>query len=109
MCLDYRVPIVQGSSTHQFDLLLPTSRFTAAEKSHLTIKLAWPVLTKGIKLLFTSDKLIHITAKKCLNDAWPVEYGGRSKWDLNRFLPWKEFPNCGLLYDHMQAQFECNI
>ena len=54
-----------------------------------------------------SNKNIQITAKKCIDDAWPGDYGGRSKWDINRFLPWKELTTNGLLREHIEAQFVC--
>ena len=54
-----------------------------------------------------SNKNIQITAKKCIDDAWPGDYGGRSKWDINRFLPWKELTTNGLLREHIEAQFDC--
>ena len=67
----------------------------------------WPVLVKGIEASLTSDKSIKISVKKCVDDAFPGDYGGRSKWDINRCLPWKELATNGRLRDHLEAQFDC--
>ena len=66
-----------------------------------------PVLVKGIEASLTSDKSIKISVKKCVDDAFPGDYGGRSKWDINRCLPWKELATNGRLRDHLEAQFDC--
>ena len=76
---------------------------------NLVIDLPWPILKNGISVSMSSKPLsILITAKKCEDDAWPHEYGGRSKLDINYLQPWKEFFNDRLLVDHVEAQFSCN-
>ena len=75
--------------------------------SELTLQLPWPVLVKEVVVSLNSDKAIQIIAKKCVDDAFPGDYGGRSKWDINRFLPWKELTTNGHLRDHLEAQFSC--
>jgi hypothetical protein len=46
--------------------------------------------------------------KKSLNEPFPVDYGGRSKWDLNLLKPWKEIEGHGTLKMQMEAQFNCD-
>ena len=67
----------------------------------------WPVVVKGVEMSLSPDKKLQIIAKKCVDDAFPGDYGGRSKWDINRFLPWKELVTNGHLKDHIEAQFDC--
>lgn len=31
---------------------------------------------------------VKIVLEKSLNDPWPIEFGGRSKWDIDRFKRW---------------------
>ena len=72
-----------------------------------TVQLPWPVLVKGIETTLNSKKSIEIVAKKCVDDAWPGDYGGRSKWDINYLRPWKQLSINGFLRDHIEAQFQC--
>ena len=88
------------------------SQCTEERFSELTLQFPWPILTKGIEATLKSDKSIVIVAKKCLDDAFPGDYGGRSKWDINRFLPWKQFVSecpLGHLRDHIEAQFDSRL
>ena len=45
---------------------------------------------------------------KILNDAWPKEFGGRSKWDPDRLKHWKDLASNGTLKMHIEAQFDCD-
>ena len=95
-------------STHQLDLKLISDNSKELESQQLlTVQLPWPVLVKGIEKTTNSDKSIEIIAKKCVDDAWPGDHGGRSKWDINYLRPWKELSSNGLLKDHIEAQFGC--
>ena len=57
--------------------------------------------------MLTAENTIEIIAKKCVDDAWPGDHGGRSKWDINYLPPWKELATNGNLRDHIEAQFFC--
>lgn len=48
--------------------------------------------------------------QKSLNDAWPNEFGGRSKWDPDRLKRWQDLDSgtVGTLKMHVQAQFNCD-
>ena len=50
-------------------------------------------------------KFIHFVVKKSLNEPFPSEFGGRSKWDPDRLKPWKDLKGHGSLDMHMEAQF----
>ena len=51
----------------------------------------------------------HLVLKKSLNDAWPSEFGGRSKWDTERLInPWRDLPSNGTFKMHVEAQFACS-
>ena len=68
------------------------------------------MLTDGIKssLIGPKNNTIQVKLKKCFNDPWPDEFGGRSKWDINLFQPWEEDSSShGKLKDHIDAQFDC--
>ena len=53
-------------------------------------------------------KWLHLVMKKSLNDAWPAEFGGRSKWDTDRLVkPWRDLPGNGTIKMHVEAQFDC--
>ena len=53
-------------------------------------------------------KFIHLVLKKSLNDQFPSDFVGRSKWDLNLLKPWKEIEGYGTLKKHVEAQFNCD-
>ena len=72
-----------------------------------TLRFPWPIQAKGIKASLKTVKTIEIVAKKCVDEAFPGDYGGRSKWDINYLNPWKEVVANGLLKDHVEAQFLC--
>ena len=52
---------------------------------------------------------IRLVLTKSLNDPWPREFGGRSKWDLNLLKPWKNLDGHGSLNQHLEAQFDCHL
>ena len=105
---DFSVFIEPAYSTHYLKLYLTTA--TSEEPVPLLIlQLPWPVLVKGIeKTTSDSDESIQIIAKKCVDDAWPGDYGGRSKWDINYLRPWKEIGKYRCLVNHIKAQFDCS-
>ena len=105
--IDFTISAHRPHSTHQLELKIHNGRL-GTEASLLTLEFPWPVLIQGIKTSLATDKSIHVVLKKCVDDAFPGDYGGRSKWDINRFLPWKELATNGRLKDHMEAQFQCN-
>jgi hypothetical protein len=51
-------------------------------------------------------KAIHLVLRKTLNDPWPNEFGGRSKWDPDRLKPWEDV-SIYSLGRHVAAQFDC--
>ena len=51
-------------------------------------------------------KFIHFVVKKSLNEPFPSEFGGRSKWDSDRLKPWKDLKGHGSLDMHLEAQFD---
>ena len=76
--------------------------------SRLKVSLPWPINVHGIEsALLDSPNRIRIIAKKCIDDAWPGDYGGRSKWDINRLRPWKDLGKNENLKNHIEAQFDC--
>ena len=101
--LDFTISTNGAYSTHQLDLNLVGSRPGNAT-SPFSLQFPWPIQTKGIESSLTSEKSIQIIAKKCVDDPWPGEFGGRSKWDINNMKPWKEMKSHGPLRDHIEAQ-----
>ena len=90
-------------STHKFDVKLKKE-----ENKQFPVQLPWPVLVKGIVKTFNADdKSIQVIMKKCVDDTWPGDHGGRSKWDLNYLRPWRELISNGSLREHIEAQFGC--
>lgn len=53
-------------------------------------------------------KWILLVLTKSLNDPWPRDFGGRSKWDINLFKPWQNINGHGTLNMHIEAQFDCD-
>ena len=88
-------------STHKLNLTLPNG-------STLIVEVPWPVLADGIDVIINQDNSIQIVLKKSLNDAWPEEFVGRSKWDVDLLKHWKEVEGSGKIKDHVVAQFNCN-
>ena len=58
----------------------------------LVIQVPWPFLVEGItsKLPTSSGDWLKLTLKKSINDPWPKDFGGRSKWEVDRCKPWAE-------------------
>ena len=74
----------------------------------LEINLPWPVVNSSkVFPCPTSNEPIIIIANKSVDDAWPEEYGGRSKLDVNLLRPWKDTFSDRLLEQHIEAQFQC--
>ena len=52
-------------------------------------------------------KCVHLILKKSLNEPWPVEFVGRSKWDVDHLKHWKNAN--ALISQHLLAQFDCKM
>ena len=80
----------------------------------LILQVPWPFLSDNIDVSLRKKnkkkkkKFIHLVLKKSLNDPFPADFGGRSKWDLNLLKPWKEIEGHGTLKMHIEAQFHCD-
>jgi len=80
----------------------------------LILQIPWPFLAEEIDVSLRKKnkkkkkKFIHIILKKSLNEPFPVDFVGRSKWDLNLLKPWKEIEGHGTLKMHIEAQFHCD-
>lgn len=64
----------------------------------VTVQVPWPVLAKGIELSLVKGKKrnsVHLVMMKSLADPWPIEFGGRSKWDPDRLKHWKDLTSNG--------------
>ena len=92
-------------SSHQITLTLGSAE-------PLTIRLPWPFLVDKI---FSSlrkskkKKRIQLWLKKSVKDAFPGDFGGRSKWDVDLFTkPWRDVATNGDLKKHLEAQFSCD-
>ena len=79
----------------------------------LVLQVPWPFLPEAVKISLhkknkkKSEKCICLNLKKSLNDPFPSDFVGRSKWDLNLLKPWKEIEGHGTLMKHVEAQFSC--
>ena len=62
---------------------------------------------KKVESLLEYGRFTEIIVKKSVDDAFPGDYGGRSKWDINYLKPWKQLARNEHLRDHIEAQFEC--
>ena len=78
----------------------------------LTVRVPWPFFFfEEWGFSFSKKKkkwIVHINFCKSLTDAWPSEYGGRSKWDIDRLKPWANLVSNGSLQMHIDAQFDCD-
>ena len=91
-------------SAHQVTL-------TVASLEPLILQVPWPFLSDEIVISLLKKKkkkCIHLILKKSLNDPFPCEFGGRSKWDLNLLKPWQDIKGHGSLKMHIEAQFHCD-
>ena len=74
-----------SDSAHQLTLLLDNT-------SPLTIEVPWPFLVDNVEMslrrLTPERSFIKLVLQKSLNDPFPIEFGGRSKWDIDRFKRW---------------------
>ena len=56
----------------------------------------WPFLSEKVDFSLRKKnkkkkkKFIRLVLKKSLDEPFPADFGGRSKWDLNLLKPWKE-------------------
>ena len=83
---------------------------TALNTALISFKVPWPFLAKGIELSYhhaADKKVVTLTLKKSLHDPWPLEFGGRSKMDVDRLKHWKNLASNGDLNMHVEAQFDC--
>ena len=92
-------------SAHQITLTAPLS-------DSLSFQVPWPFLVKDIKISYhpvvKKGKCVILVLRKNLHDPWPVEFGGRSKWDVDRLKHWKNLASNGDINMHIEAQFNCD-
>ena len=92
-------------SAHQVTLTLP-------DVEPLILQVPWPFLANEIRISLHKNKgkknRLRLVLNKSLHDPWPKEFGGRSKWDINCFRPWREIEEHGTLEMHIDAQFRCD-
>ena len=87
---------------------------SVANLAPLVLQVPWPFLTEQIEVSLHKKnkkkpkKFIRLILKKSLNDPFPSDFGGRSKWDLNLLKPWREIDGHGTLKRHVEAQFHCD-
>ena len=94
-------------SAHQVTLTLPNN------VTPLVLQLPWPFLSNEIQISLRKNKKgkknrINLILSKSLHDPWPQDFGGRSKWDINCFRPWRDNAERGTFEMHIDAQFLCN-
>ena len=80
-------------SSHQVTVKLP-------DAEPLVIQVTWPIPVQGASHSIVSKnnaKFIKLILKKSLTDPFPSEYGGRSKWDPDRLIRWKEIDGIGTI------------
>ena len=88
-------------SAHQITLKIPNA-------PPLVLEVPWPILAEEIQPSITEkkkQKSIQLILQKGVNDPWPSEFGGRSKWDVDLLKPWVDIEGHGQLHLHLQAQF----
>ena len=94
-------------AAHQLTLSVPNLE-------PLILQLPWPFLSEEIDVSVhkknknKKKKIIVLNLKKSLNEPFPADFGGRSKWDLKLLKPWKEIKGHGTLKRHIEAQFNCD-
>ena len=77
----------------------------------LVLQFPWPFLPNEMQISLHKNKkgkknLIRLVLKKSLHDPWPKEFGGRSKWDINVFRPWRDMEENGTFEMHIETQFQ---
>jgi hypothetical protein len=82
-----------------------------ANVDSLVLQVPWPFLPNEIEISIHKNKkgkknLIRLVLKKSLHDPWPKEFGGRSKWDINCFRPWRDIEENGTFEMHIETQFQ---
>ena len=74
-----------SDSAHQLTLIVENV-------TPLTIEVPWPYLVDSVKMTLCRKtpgrSFIKLVMEKSLNDPWPIEFGGRSKWDIDRLKRW---------------------
>jgi len=79
----------------------------------LILQVPWPFLANEVHISLHKNKgkknRLRLVLNKSLHDPWPKEFGGRSKWDINCFRPWREIEEHGTLELHIDAQFRCHF
>jgi len=93
-------------SAHQVTLTLP-------DVEPLILQVPWPFLANEVQISLHKNKgkknRLRLVLNKSLHDPWPKEFGGRSKWNINCFRPWREIKEHGTLELHIDAQFRCHF
>ena len=94
-------------SAHQLTLSVPSLE-------PIILQVPWPFLSEEVDVSLhkrnkkKKKKFIRLILKKSLNEPFPADFGGRSKWDLNLLKPWQEIEGHGTLKMHIEAQFHCD-
>ena len=68
-----------------------TVKFPSVEP--LVFQLNWPVPVDGATFSIgkkNGNSLLKLILKKSFTDPLPNQYGGRSKWDPDRLIPWRK-------------------
>ena len=69
----------------------------------LVIQVPWPVPVQGAsysvskKKNKSKNKSVKLLLEKTFTEPWPYELGGRSKWDPDRLIRWKEIEGNGTI------------
>ena len=94
-------------SAHQLTL-------SVASLEPLILQFPWPFISDAVEVSLhirnkkNKNKFIRLILKKSLNNPFPADFGGRSKWDVNLLKPWKDIEGHGSLKMHVEAQFHCD-
>ena len=80
----------------------------------LSVQLPWPFHTADIKSTVqdrTSSRLVKLNLEKRINDPFPKEFGGRSKWDVSLLRPWVDdgkWIDSSISAHHLYPQYPMN-
>jgi len=73
---------VPFESSHKFSLKL-------SNEESISIYVPWPFLIDKFSTEPSQhENLIKLNLTKTINDPWPMNFGGRSKWDIDRLKLW---------------------
>jgi len=81
----------------------------------IILQVPWPFLSDNVDVSFRKKnkkkkkKFIRLNLKNSLNEPFPADFSGRSKWDLNLLKPWQEIEGHGTLKRHIEAQFHIMV